>query len=266
MEIFQYEFIRRAFLVGIILSIIIPSVGVVIVLKRLSMLGDAISHTSLAGVTFGLLFNINPTLSSTCFCVFAALSIEYIRKKVSNYGEMSIAIILSFSIAIAGILSGFINNISNFESFLFGSIVAISNFELKLVLIISVIVFLTFILLYKEIFYITFNERLAKLSGAPVSFINFIFTVLTAITVSISARTIGALIVSSMMVIPVASSIQISKSYKQTIIYAILFNLCSTIIGLFLSYYNALKPGATIVLINIFLFFISLFIKRFKIF
>ena len=84
MEIFQFDFMRRAFLVGIILAIIIPCIGVIIVLKRLSMIGDAISHTSLAGITFGLVFNINPILASVIFCIIAALSIEYIRKKISK--------------------------------------------------------------------------------------------------------------------------------------------------------------------------------------
>lgn len=263
MEIFQYEFMRRAFLVGVLLAVIIPSIGVVVVLKRLSMIGDAISHTSLAGVTFGLVFNINPILASMIFCVLSALSIEFIRKKIARYGEMSIAIIMSFAVGLAGLLSGFVSNNANFNSFLFGSIVAISDFELKLVVIISIISMLIFIFLYKEIFYITFNERLAKLSGVPVNRINFIFTILTAIVVSISARAVGALIVSSMMVVPVACSMQVANSYKKTIIYAVLFNLVFTVLGIFLSYYEGLKPGSTIVLISVISFVLIAVIKFF---
>ncbi|MEI0580049.1 metal ABC transporter permease [Brachyspira pilosicoli] len=263
MEIFQYEFMRRAFLVGVLLAVIIPSIGVVVVLKRLSMIGDAISHTSLAGVTFGLVFNINPILASMIFCVLSALSIEFIRKKIARYGEMSIAIIMSFAIGLAGLLSGFVSNNANFNSFLFGSIVAISDFELKLVVFISIISMLIFIFLYKEIFYIAFNERLAKLSGVPVNRINFIFTILTAVVVSISARAVGALIVSSMMVVPVACSMQIANSYKKTIIYAVLFNLAFTVLGIFISYYEGLKPGSTIVLISVVSFVLIAIIKFF---
>ncbi|WP_300366930.1 metal ABC transporter permease [Brachyspira sp.] len=261
MEIFQYDFMRKAFLVGIMLAVIIPCIGVIVVLKRLSMIGDAISHTSLAGVTFGLVFNINPILASIIFCILSALSIEFIRKRVSKYGEISIAIIMSLSISIAGLLSGFVSNNSNFNSFLFGSIVAVSDFELKLVMLISTLSILIFVFLYKEIFYIVFNERLAKLSGVPVNRINFIFTILTAVTVSISARAIGALIVSSMMVVPAACSMQIANSYKKTIIYAVIFNVFFTILGIFVSYYYGLKPGATIVLISIITFIIIIFIK-----
>ena len=261
MEIFQYDFMRKAFIVGIMLAVIIPCIGVVVVLKRLSMIGDAISHTSLAGVTFGLVFNINPIAASVVFCILAALSIEFIRKKISKYGEMSISIIMSLSIGLAGLLSGFVSNNSNFNSFLFGSIVAVSDFELGLVVFISLISILIFIFLYKEIFYITFNERLAKLSGVPVNRINFIFTILTAVTVSISARAVGALIVSSMMVVPAACSMQVAGSYKKTIIYAVLFNLFFTVLGIFISYYNGLKPGAAIVLISVITFIIIILLK-----
>lgn len=262
MSIFEYDFMRKAFLVGIMLSVIIPCIGVVVVLKRLSMIGDAISHTSLAGVALGLIFNINPILSSVIVCIFAAFSIEAIRKKISKYGEMSIVIVMSLGIGIAGILSSFVKNASSFNSFLFGSIVAISDFEVILITCISVIVILSFIFLYKELFYITFDERLARLSGVPVSLVNFIFTLLTAVTVSISARTVGALIVSSMMVLPVATSMQIAKSYKRTVIYSILFDLFFTVSGLFTAYYFGLKPGATIIIIGVISFIVILFFKR----
>ena len=125
MSIFEYPFMQRAFLVGVLLALIIPCVGIVIVLKRLSMIGDALSHTSLAGVAAGLLFNINPVLGATAACVAAAFGIEAIRKKLPRYAEMSIAIILSAGVGLAGVLSGFVRSAASFNSFLFGSIVAI---------------------------------------------------------------------------------------------------------------------------------------------
>ena len=110
MSIFEYPFMQRAFLVGVLLALIIPCVGIVIVLKRLSMIGDALSHTSLAGVAAGLLFNINPVLGATAACVAAAFGIEAIRKKLPRYAEMSIAIILSAGVGLAGVLSGFVRS------------------------------------------------------------------------------------------------------------------------------------------------------------
>lgn len=107
------------------------------------------------------------------------------------------------------------------------------------------------ILFYRELFYITFDEEGARLSGMPVSRVNFLFTLLTAVTVSVSARTVGALVVSSLMVLPVAVAIQLAKSYRQTVGYSVLFGVCFTGIGLFLSYYLNLKPGGTIVLVGV---------------
>lgn len=262
MEIFQYAFMQRAFIVGIILAVIIPCIGVVVVLKRLSMIGDALSHTSLAGIAAGLLLGINPIIGAIFVSIISALSIEYIRKRMPQYAEISIAIIMSAGIGLAGVLSGFVKNSASFDSFLFGSIVAISKFEVYMILSIGILVLLTFIFLYKELFYVSMDEKAARLAGIPVNGVNFIFTILTAITVSIAARTIGALIVSSMIVVPVALGMQIGKSYKQTVIYSIIAAVISMVGGLFISYYGEIKPGGTIVLVGIILLMIVGIFKR----
>jgi len=262
MAIFEYDFMRRAFAAGILLALIIPCIGIIVVLKRLSMIGDALSHTSLAGVAAGLIMGINPILGAVVTCIISAFGIELIRKKIPKYAEMSIAIVMSAGIGLAGVFSGFVKNAANFNSFLFGSIVAISNFELIMVISISLVVMLTFIFLYKELFYVAFDEQAAKLAGVPVKTVNFIFTILTAGTVSIAARTVGALIVSSLMVVPVACAMQIGKSYKQTLIFSIIFALLFTVLGLFLSYYANLKPGGTIVLTGVVSLMLILVIKR----
>jgi len=262
MEIFEYDFMRRAFIVGILLALIIPCIGIIVVLKRLSMIGDALSHTSLAGVAAGLISGINPVLAAVIACVFAALGIEVIRKKIPKYSEMSIAIIMSTGIGLAGILSSYVKSTANFNSFLFGSIVAISDFEMYLVVGISFIVLFSFFILYKELFYIAFSEQAAMLSGVPVKAVNFVFTILTAVTVSIAARTVGALIVSSLMVVPVACAMQIGKSYKQTVLYSMLFAVVFMIAGLFISYYVRLKPGGAIVLTGVASLVIILFLKK----
>lgn len=251
MTIFEYAFMQRAFVVGILLAGIIPCIGIVIVLKRLSMVGDALSHTSLAGVAAGLLLNVNPVLGATAACVMAAFGIEAIRKKIPQYAEMSIAIVLSAGVGLAGVLSGFVKSAANFNSFLFGSIVAISDAELVLVALVSVVILSAFMLLYKELFYLALDERAARLAGIPVGVVNTVFTVLTAVTVSIAARTVGALIVSSMMVVPVACGMQFGKSYKQTVWWSIGFAELFTIAGLFLAYYARWKPGGTIILLGV---------------
>lgn len=249
-------------MVGIMLALIIPCIGVIVVLKRLSMIGDSLAHTSLAGVAAGLILNINPIAGAIAACIAASLGIEYIRKKLPKFAEMSMAITMSAGIGLAGVLSGFVKNSANFNSFLFGSIVAISDFELRLVAIVCAIVLLAFVLLYKELFFISLDERLARLAGVPVWAVNFIFTILTAVTVSVAARTVGALIVSSMMVIPTACAMQLAKSYKKTVLYSIGFAVLFMVSGLFLSYYQRLKPGATIVLIGVVCLVLILIVKN----
>lgn len=262
MAILEYDFMRRAFIVGILLAMIIPCVGIIVVLKRLSMIGDALSHTSLAGVAAGLIMGINPILGAVAACIAAAFGIEVIRKKIPKYSEMSIAIVMSAGVGLAGVLSGFVKTAANFNSFLFGSIVAISDFEMILVICISLAVLLVFTLLYKELFYIALDERGARLAGIPVGIINFIFTILTAVTVSVAARTVGALIVSSLMVVPVACAMQFGKSYKQTVLYSACFAVFFMIIGLFVAYYARLKPGGTIVLIGVTCLILILLVKK----
>lgn len=254
MEILTYDFMRKAFLVGIVLSIVIPIIGMTVVLKRFSMIGDALSHFSLSGVAIGLIMGFNPLVGAAFSAVVAALSIEFIRKKITFYSEISLAIVTSLGIGIAGILSGFVKNSNSFSSFLFGSIVAISDVEMISIIIIAFLVLLSSALMYKELFYIAFDEEQAKISGVNVKLYNFIFTILTALTISISSRIIGSLIVSSILVIPVATSMQISKNYFMTIIYSIIFSFIAMISGITLSFYFGLKPGGTIVLILVGIF------------
>ena len=232
------------------------------------MIGDALSHASLAGVALGLLLGINPILGAMGICLFAAMGVEAIRRKIPRYSEMAISNIMSTGIGLAGILSGFVKNGTNFNSFLFGSIISISKDELKIVCVISVLVLLCVLLLcvlllYKELFYIGFDENAARISGVPVKTINFIFTLLTALTVSIASRTVGTLIVSSMLVIPIACGMQVGRSYKAVMIIGVITALVTTVIGLTLSYYVGLKPGGTIVLLEVVCFLILALISRY---
>ena len=246
----EYEFMRKAFVVGLLLATIIPCIGVTIVLKRLSMMGDALSHTSLAGVAMGLLLGINPILGAIIVTVVAGFGVEFIRKKFPKYAEISISIVMSAGVGLAGILSGFTSNSAGFSSFLFGSIVAITDFELYLVVVLSILVMVAFIALYKELMHMAFDESGARIVGIPVKTVNFIFTILTALTVS------------SIMVIPVACAMRFSSSYRMTVILAVIFAIVFTIIGLTMSFYYGLKPGGTIVMAGVITLIGSMIIKR----
>lgn len=251
MEIFTYGFIQRAFAVGIFISIMTPLIGNIIVLKRLSTVGDALSHASLAGVAAGLLASVNPIGMAVVFSCLAALAIEYFRRYFPRYSEVSTAVVLSVGVGLAAVFSSLVKNAGSFNSFLFGSIVAISPQETAAVIALSAAVTVITLVLYRELFYIAFDEEGAALSGVKVKTINFVFTLLTAVVVSVSARTVGALVISSLMVIPVACGLLISKSYKANIILSVIFALIFTLSGLTLSCFWDIAPGGAIVLSGI---------------
>ena len=248
MEIFSYPYMVKALIVGCIISLIIPLMGVVVVNKKMSIIGDAMSHVALAGVMLGSVMSFQPLLMSIVLCVFSAIFIEIIRKKLPGYADLSTSITMSTGIGLAALLTGFVKTRTNFESFLFGSIVAITDEEMWIVIFVSAVVLLLFIYFYRDLLYISFDENSAKISGVPVDRINLIFMILVALTVSLSAR---ILIISSLMILPVACAMQFEKSYFKTTVMSSVFGIFFTITGLFLSFYLGLKPGGTIVLLGV---------------
>lgn len=251
-NIFQYEFMRRAFITAAIIAAIAPCIGVSIVLKRLSAIGDATSHSALAGIAMGLVLGVNPILGAVLFSVIAVLGIELLRKSFGKYSEIATVVAMSAGIGLTAVLSGFITNGSaNLNSFLFGSIVAISDFEMYFTIGLGAAVIIVSVLFYKELFFVTFDEEAARLAGVPVGRINLMIMLLTAVTVSVASRIVGALMISSLLVIPVAAAMMMAKSYKHTVWLSIGFAEIFTIAGLFLSYYLDLRPGGTIVLLGV---------------
>lgn len=264
LTMFSYSYMVRAFVAGIIVSILVSCLGNVMVHKRLSMIGDSLAHTSLAGVAIGLIAGINPIVGAVVACLVGALFIEGIRKKIGMHSEMAVAVVLSFGVGLAGVLSGFISNGADFSSFLFGSIIATTKTDLILISVIAVIVLALYIFLFKKIFLISFDENSARILGVKVDLINIVITILTALTVSVASRIVGTLIISSLMVVPVAAATVIARSYKMQVIASILLSVGSTVLGLVLSFLYGLKPGGTICLITVAIFVICTFIKMFR--
>lgn len=248
---FEFDFMIKAFVAGLAIAAATPCVGVIVVLRRFSMIGDTLSHASLAGVAIGLLAGLNPVAGSVIACVVAAFGIEAVRKLFPKYAEIALSVILSTGVGLAGVLSGFLASSASFSSFLFGSIVAISDMETYLTVAACAVILILFLVLYKALFYMTFDEESAKLAGVPVRRVNFIFTLMIALTVAVSVRTIGILIISSLIVLPVACAMQLSKSFKQTVVFSVLFGAAFVIVGLTASYYAALKPGGAIALTGV---------------
>ncbi len=264
-DVFTYPFMIKAFAVAFMIALCAPCIGLPIVLKRFSAIGDATSHSALGGIAFGLLIGINPIIGAVIFSIIAVLSIEKLRKAFGTYSEIATVVIMSAGIGLTAILSAFIKNGSaNINSFMFGSIVAISDFELWLSLVLSAMVVVVTLLLYKENFAIAFDEEAARLSGVPVKAINFVIMLLVAIVVSVASRIVGALMISSLLVIPVATSMLVSKSYKGTLIGSIIVSEFITLLGLYTSFYLNLRPGGTIVLLGVVILVITASLKRRK--
>ena len=259
---FNLEFMRYAFIIGILLAICLPLLGSIAVFKRLSMVGDALSHVALGGVALGLVLGIFPIYTAIILSILSLLFIEFIRKKFANFNELTITIVLSFGVGLAGILSPFIKT-NNLHQYLFGSIL-LNNFnDLLIVMIITIISLLFYIIFRKQIFSILYSEDEARIQGINVTLINFIHSIILSIVIAISSKLIGALIVSSLIAIPISSSLLLSKSYKKTIIISLVYSISSVIIGLISSYYLGLPPGSSIVIISIILLILTLIIKEF---
>lgn len=263
LELFSFEFMQRAFAAGLLVAVICPLIGTFVVMRRLSMIGDTLSHASLAGIAAGMLGGFYPLAGALVFSIAAAIGIEKLRKRFSQYAELSISIVLSASIGLAVVLISLAKSFNaDLMSYLFGSIIAVNMMDIYIILALSIIILVSVWLLYKEFFYMSFDEEGAELAGIPVSALNTYFTVLTAMTIVVSMRVVGMLLVSSLMVVPVACSLLVSKSFKNTIFLSVIYALISVIVGLFTSYYFDLAPGGSIVLTSVFLLLINLALRK----
>ncbi len=264
LEIFQYSFMQRALVAGMMIAIICSAVGTFIVLKRLSMIGDGLAHIALGGVALGLFLNVYPVISALLFSVVSALGISRLRKTEVR-GDVAIAIFFSAGLAVAVILLSLANGFNvNLFSYLFGSILTVDETDLQIILILGTLTVGAIILFYKELVYLTFDEESAMVSGIPVDKLNNALFVLTAITVVISIKIVGVLLVSSLLVVPAATSLLIAGNFKETILFSIMFAVFSVLAGLISSYYFNIATGGAIVFVTIILFVMVLFYKNSK--
>lgn len=265
MEILAYDFMRRAIVIGVVVSLICSSIGLFLVLKRFSMVGDTLSHISLAGVAIGMVSGIYPIYTAIAISIAASIGIEKLRKHYEKYAELALSVFLAAGIGTASVLINLFEGKTNgIMGYLFGSISLVTKQDLYIVITLGAIIMTSVFVLYRGLFYTTFDEEAAKIAGVKVNYINLYFSIMVAITVTISMRIVGILLVSSLMVIPVATSLQVAKSFKQSMVYANLFGLISIVSGLVVSFYLDLAPGGSIVLISLGMLLLVLGIKLFK--
>ncbi len=260
---FQLGFMQNAFIVGFIISILCPFIGLFIVLRRYSMIGDTLSHSSFAGVAIGLVIGTNPLLTAFLFTSICAVVIEFLRNYYKKYAELVMSIVLTLSLGIAIILISSGKASAKVDSFLFGSILTVTKSDILLISIVGGICLITLLFLYNKLIYITFDESGAKTAGINVQLVNYVFTLLVGATISLSIRVMGILVVSSIIVVPVATAMQLKKGFNKTLVFSIIFGFLDVMIGLVLSYYINSAPGGTIALTSVIILLLTLTFKRF---
>ncbi|WP_144511105.1 metal ABC transporter permease [Bacillus sp. FJAT-22090] len=270
-SIFHYQFLQNAFGAGLIIGVIAPLLGVFIVVRRLSLIADALSHVTLAGIagslylsqSIGALALLNPLYLGIAASVTGSLFIERLRRLYKHYEELAIPIIMSAGLGFGAIFISLAEGFSSdLFSYLFGSVSAVSRQDLWIVVIIATIVILFLGLFFKELFVLSFDEEYAKASGLPAKWIHVLFMIVTALVIAGSMRIVGILLVSSLMTLPVAAAMRISKSFKQAIFFSILFGELAVIIGLVSAFYLNLAPGGTIVVMSIIILLLTIFLRK----
>lgn len=264
-EILGYEFMQNAFLAGMMLSVVLAVVSFFVVLRRLSFVGVGVAHSAFGGVALGSLLGISPTLTAVGFAVIVSNAIGYIGKQGKLSTDTTIGIFFSLSMALGVIFIGMSDqyNVDLF-GFLFGNILAITRYDLIVIAVLGGMVIVSIVLLFKELLFVAYDEEVAFVSGMPVTFLNHFFLTILALSVVISMKVIGIILVSALLVIPGAAALQLTRRYVSMIVISIIISMVSTIGGLTLSYYADMASGATIVTLASFIFFISFIVGRFR--
>lgn len=271
-DILQFEFLRHTFLTGILIGFIAPLLGAFLVVRRLALLADALSHVTLAGIAFGLFIEkqvtlpiLNPFYGGLGASVIGAVFIEKLRAIYPAYQEIGIPIILSAGVGISVILISLANGFNtDLFNYLFGSVSAVSRKDFYTIIVITVIVISLVFLFYKELLTLSFDEEHAVVSGIQANRIHFLFIILTALVIAASIRIVGVLLVSALMTLPVASAMRVAVSFKQLLFFSTLFAQISVILGLVTGYYLNIPPGGTIVMTAIVILLLCLMFNRLK--
>ncbi len=263
LEMFEYEFMQRAFIAGIFIATLASLSGTFIVLRRYSLISETLAHSALVGVAVGLVAGYNPLWIAVVVAIVSAWLIEYLRSSFALYSDAILAILLSGSLAVAVIivsLGGAFNN--SLFSYLFGSILSISDSDVMTIIIFGSLSLLFLLLFSKELYFIAYDEEVAKTSGVKVKSLNFLLVTVVAIIIALSIRVVGSLLIGALMVIPTVAALQYRVGFRATMLLSLFFALFSVVFGMMLSYYFSLPSGATIVLAVITIFIISLFINN----
>jgi zinc transport system permease protein len=255
-DILQYEFAQRAVVAAILIGLVAPIIGVFLVQRRLALLGDGTGHVALTGVGLALFFNWAPIPMAMLAAVIGAVSIEIIRDRSKVAGDLALALMFYGGIA-GGVMFVSLAPASSstaLNSYLFGSLTTASNSDLIALIFISLLIVTALFIWGRQMFAVGVDTDVARVLKIPTKFNAILLAVLSALTVVVGMRVVGLLLVSAIMIVPVAAAQQLTKSFKSTMIFGSLLGLLSSTSGLFISFSVDIPPGPTIVMISLLLF------------
>lgn len=255
---FKYEFMRNAFMAGMLISVLCPVIGSFLVLKRFSLMGDTLSHSAFAGVASALFLGYNPGIFSLIYTIASAVAIEFLRKRFRSYQEVIMSVILTFNTGLAIVLASSRKIGTSINQFLFGSVLTVTRKDIILVAGVTAAVLLFVAVFYKKMLYSTFDEEGASIHGIKTERINYIFAVLTGATIGVSLRITGLLVISAVLVLPVAAALNLRRGFRDTLIISIVCGIITVVSGLLISYNFDLAPGGTIALVSVAVLLVSL--------
>jgi zinc transport system permease protein len=262
-EIFTYDFMVRALVAGLAVGLVAPLIGTFLVAKRYSLIADSLAHVSLAGVAAGMLLGLHPIIGALVVAILGAFAIEKLRGGNYVTGEVALAMFLSSGLAVAVVLIGLNDRVNvDLMSFLFGSITTVTPADVWIVLGLAAVIVGVVCTLYRQLAYVSFDEDQARAGGLRVRLLNQLLVLLAAATVVLSLRIVGGLLIGALTVIPVAAAAQLARSFKQTMVLAVIFGLTAVVIGLIASFYIGLAAGGTIVVTALLLFLGSIAYKK----
>lgn len=267
-ELFSYTFVRRALVVGILVSLCSSLLGVTLVLKRYSMIGDGLSHVGFGTLAIAMAFNLAPLQVSIPLVILAAFLLLRISENSKIRGDAAIALISSSSLAI-GVITISLTTGMNIDvyNYMFGSILAMSKNDVYLSVIFSFFVLILYIVFYNKIFAVTFDETFARATGTKAGRYNTLIGVLTALTIVVGMRMVGAMLISSLIIFPALTSMRLCKSFKSVAICSAILSVICFFIGIVISFAFSIPTGASVVGINLIafiLFFMLEFILKNK--
>ncbi|MGO4887193.1 metal ABC transporter permease [Anaerobacillus sp. MEB173] len=270
--LYQLTFIERGIVAGLLIGFICPLLGSFLLVRRITIVSEALSHITLTGIAAGILLTqtmtvftmVNPLYMGLVFSLVGSLLVERLRQIYKHFQELAVPIILSSGIGLSAIIisiskSGY----NDWFTYLFGSVVSVTVNDLFFMLITTIIVVFLILFLYKEFVSISFDQEFAKTSGMSIRNLNILFSLLVALVITISMKVVGILLVGAMITLPVAASIRIAKSFKQVIFYGILFGEAAILSGIYFSYHFNIATGGVIVLSSIIILLIVSLVKRF---